>query len=985
MASTHVSGLVAATTPAWATSGRHLVIPFGRILRVYDITAEPDPSCIAYLRGHSAVVVAVVNAGDMRVASASEDGTVRVWDITDGACICTIDVGCTLFHMCAIDRKCLLCFAAKKTFVVHLETGQKSRKHKARTKCLFPGAALDFGNRRLASSSDGSIVAALNNRSLYLTSRAAPHSPLVRINHHSCLTAVCVSDDGSKLAIGNEIGQIIVYPEPASLLGRSNKLVKMVQADITNSTLHWHCSAVRGLTFSKDGNHLFSGSTEATLVTWKMTPNDFGKKSFLPRLGAPILSLSLSNDGKKCALIQADNSVRIMDLVSSQITATIRGISASIAEYNPTENPDLSSKVSAQSLDALRMARHPTHTGHVLLSGVGSNLQLYDMYKGQHVADITICPRNVVHQSKARQDEQPLPATVTAAEIHPSGRIMATVEVQSLFPAEKADDLNSDQRITNLRFWDMSPDNDITMTAVFSRPHGVDKDVSSVCFHPHLPIAVTTSTCGNFKIWRSSQWKEQNRSASWRVEAELGYKSLPCSSCCFSSDGSLLAVTCGSLLTLWHIEDSLEGGETVAQDLSNFRAPALSAPSSIHFELLHALVHPPAEETLRSVRFVNGRVPLFLTATDFGIYVWNALSQGIWWSTRIRTKPDTIAVDEKSGLFGIAVQIPAAVFPADGRQDEHLNGEKEVAMEDVEDGAPLPNGVMNEDSSGAGEGLANGKQEPKTQSTGGLRKQEGDHSNEVDIAGARKLEPSSSLDSAVAVFDASSPYPLRVLQQSTGADVTCLEFVSNSSTGGRNDSTLVCIDTNFEVSFYNPSGDDDGFSVVTGASSPGIRAKSAPEPEGKLEALLGKNTGSQSERKVAHGARHRKFADSQQPHDHRNKIFRLMDDFFDGPIHIQAPVSVKAADFIRALRSSAGTASERRGDVPPVEAEAVNEPPVPAETAENPDNGTLPELDYDACFDICKDIVLKHASEGKGSRRASNEKKKSKGRLKQAT
>jgi NET1-associated nuclear protein 1 (U3 small nucleolar RNA-associated protein 17) len=61
---------------------------------------------------------------------------------------------------------------------------------------------------------------------------------------------------------------------------------------VQTTTLHWHAHAVSSLAFTPNGAYLLSGGEEAVLVIWQIHS---GKKEFVPRVGAPIQSISVSD------------------------------------------------------------------------------------------------------------------------------------------------------------------------------------------------------------------------------------------------------------------------------------------------------------------------------------------------------------------------------------------------------------------------------------------------------------------------------------------------------------------------------------------------------------------------------------------------------------------------------------------------------------------------------------------------------------------
>ena len=65
-----------------------------------------------------------------------------------------------------------------------------------------------------------------------------------------------------------------------------------VEKKSDTTSLHWHAHAVSSLTFTSNGAYLLSGGEEAVLVVWQLRT---GRKEFVPRVGAPIRTVSLSN------------------------------------------------------------------------------------------------------------------------------------------------------------------------------------------------------------------------------------------------------------------------------------------------------------------------------------------------------------------------------------------------------------------------------------------------------------------------------------------------------------------------------------------------------------------------------------------------------------------------------------------------------------------------------------------------------------------
>jgi NET1-associated nuclear protein 1 (U3 small nucleolar RNA-associated protein 17) len=70
--------------------------------------------------------------------------------------------------------------------------------------------------------------------------------------------------------------------------------VRGVEKKTQTTTLHWHAHAVSSIAFTPNGAYLLSGGEESVLVIWQLRT---GQKEFVPRVGAPINTISISRMG----------------------------------------------------------------------------------------------------------------------------------------------------------------------------------------------------------------------------------------------------------------------------------------------------------------------------------------------------------------------------------------------------------------------------------------------------------------------------------------------------------------------------------------------------------------------------------------------------------------------------------------------------------------------------------------------------------------
>ena len=106
--------------------------------------------------------------------------------------------------------------------------------------------------------------------------------------------------------------------------------------EVQKTSLHWHAHAVTCMAFTKDGNYLLSGGEEAVLVMWQIGTSS---KTFLPRLGAPLCQISVSNDSLSYGVSTANNVFRMIEAVDMSVRWSIKGLAAARpAEYLGIEN-----------------------------------------------------------------------------------------------------------------------------------------------------------------------------------------------------------------------------------------------------------------------------------------------------------------------------------------------------------------------------------------------------------------------------------------------------------------------------------------------------------------------------------------------------------------------------------------------------------------------------------------------------------------------
>lgn len=911
-------GLVSGAAAAWDASSASLVVASGRHVRVHSVPLVGTPAAAAgpgsaarrprTLAAHDQDVVAVATLGPARALSASEDGTLRVWDTDDAVCLRTIDVGepvrgvAAPNHSCAKWDGCVAVACAAHVYMVSVTD------KRAAVRVLWT-----TGMDRVACDAGGALVVASAGNVMSIVRRGGTGGPDHRDGRETVgdgrdgrsegggeplrrtgekkgtkgttrkgkavhalarksftlphpITAVAVSPDGTAVAVGDSSGVLHVYRDVAGQMadvpsGRGDQW--RTTASTAPSRLHWHASPVTSLQFTAGGTVLLSGAAEAVLVSWKMTRTDFGDRSFRPRLGGAIWGISASPDDRMYAVTCADNAVRVLDACSMSLLAIFQGL----AVPPPSSSSSASAVVRSQVLQHVRkmtIVPEPGRDGCVLVTGVGGAVQVYDVYRGEHVGFFPVVPRNLVHMGGDR-NLKPRPPSVRHARMSADGDSMATVEVQ--YSAEE-------QEI--LRFWHRSGGelDTLEMVCRIENPHGAAGRVTAVEFHPLLPVVATSSSSGTVKLWRLVDTGAGSRPLTWRCESVQSHRGFACSALSFSPDGSLLAVAAGSTVALWCVADR-GGGANGGKKGHVEGSVAEGSPSSLTAELLHSFVHPPSNERVLDVAFAAGSLPAVVSTTRNGLYVWNVLAQCVWWSLRLVTGGGQISVDQSMKRFAVAVDVAKA-------QPEETCGKRKKSKAGKSPAPEQPDAHSDEAPDAAAAAAACAVSRAPTASRRAL---------------SGGVPP--GVDKSLVVFDVGSPVPLCVHRLPHGGRLLAASFVSlpRKDMSGDGLCPLVYVDGDLEVHVIADDDESDLLSVVTDEAAEAEGA-SADDPGHRLDALLGADWRAEAEDRAAASAG-RALAGEKRVGS--SDVTASLVQAFAGHAHAQAPVSVTAMAAIAEL------------------------------------------------------------------------------------
>ena len=204
------------------------------------------------------------------------------------------------------------------------------------------------------SSYTGGLVSCCDARTIFLWRSGDRPEDCATLHHTKMVTALAVSPDEERLAVGDEKGQVLIYnlrdepgagaswsiqwPAAHRTAGSGSKPHQTGSGRVDPATFHWHSSAVLSLEWgvkddqglAQDIHYLYSGGRECTLVIWELP---LGKRSYLPRFPAPLVSLKGCHSQREeqgmeslVAVGCADNSIVVVNVVTKARVCNIAGL-----------------------------------------------------------------------------------------------------------------------------------------------------------------------------------------------------------------------------------------------------------------------------------------------------------------------------------------------------------------------------------------------------------------------------------------------------------------------------------------------------------------------------------------------------------------------------------------------------------------------------------------------------------------------------------
>jgi WD40 repeat protein len=404
----HTHGVTACAVTA---DGRRVVSASGdRTLKLWDLESG---SVLVTLAGHThGVTACAVTADGRRAISASEDRTLKVWNLANWTLmgwdpaswaprnrreLATLDGHTRGINGCAVtaDGRRVVSASEDHTLKVwdlaswtlkvwDLESWRELATLDAHTR----------GVKACAVTSDGRrVVSASEDRTLKIWDLASGHALATRQGHISRVMACAVTPDGRRVVSASEDLSLKVWDFES---GRAL------------ATLEGHISRVTACAVTPDGHHVISASRDRTLKIWDLEIGDtIDALATLEGHTAGVMACAVAPDGRRVASASADGTLKIWDFASGRALTTLEGHSDEVMACAVTADgrrvvsasADMTLKIwdleSGRALATLR-----GHTGTVMACAVTADslcvvsasadgtLKLWDLGSGRPLATL---------------------------------------------------------------------------------------------------------------------------------------------------------------------------------------------------------------------------------------------------------------------------------------------------------------------------------------------------------------------------------------------------------------------------------------------------------------------------------------------------------------------------------------------------------------------------------------------------------------------
>jgi WD40 repeat protein len=298
----HTDGVITCTvTP----DGRRVISASNDgTLKVWDLEAR---RVIATLDGHTDGVLACAITPDGRHAiSTSADRTLKVWDLDARRVVTTFNGHLDWVRTCAVtpDGRCVISASDDCTLKVwSLDTGRIVATLADHEHWVIGCAMTPDGRHMVSASYDGTLK---------VWDLDARHVVATLAGHSDGVLACAVTPDGQRVISASDDCTLRVWDLAGCLL----------------ATLEGHTAGVRACAVTPDGRRVVSASYDRTLKVWDL--DDGRLVATLEGHADGVRGCAVTPDGRRVVSASDDCTLKLWDLDTGVVVATLGGLAAGV-------------------------------------------------------------------------------------------------------------------------------------------------------------------------------------------------------------------------------------------------------------------------------------------------------------------------------------------------------------------------------------------------------------------------------------------------------------------------------------------------------------------------------------------------------------------------------------------------------------------------------------------------------------------------------